>query len=268
MPLCPLGLARLTVSRLKVKGVPVSTAERRTRRTMSLRVMTRREKALVVDAVAVFALPFFAVTVLQRVTFDGLDFMRTEEVPRLVEVFLGHFPKEVGITDGGEDVVCLHAVVAVVGAKLKKLGQVFVPHVEVDGYGSLAHAELVDCNGGVVDELHPADNTSCYTLEATDVATGSTYFAKVKPHAAAHLADLCEVVVAAIDAFEAVGHGVDEATRELVVGLARIREGGRGHGDFEATQHVVKLLYPVHAVGGFGHGEVEGYAEVHFLYRL
>ena len=41
MPAWPLGFMRLTVSRLNAKGVPVSTAERSTSRTMSLTVMVR-----------------------------------------------------------------------------------------------------------------------------------------------------------------------------------------------------------------------------------
>ena len=41
MPAWPLGFMRLMASRLNAKGVPVSTAERSTSRTMSLTVTVR-----------------------------------------------------------------------------------------------------------------------------------------------------------------------------------------------------------------------------------
>ena len=43
IPRCALGLARFTVSRLNVKGVPVSTAERSISLTISLMPMLRLE---------------------------------------------------------------------------------------------------------------------------------------------------------------------------------------------------------------------------------
>ena len=43
IPRWPLGLARFTASRLKVKGVPVSTALLSTSRTISLTVTVRLE---------------------------------------------------------------------------------------------------------------------------------------------------------------------------------------------------------------------------------
>ena len=77
-------------------------------------------------------------------------------VPGAVQVLFGQAPEEVGIADGREDVVRLHAVVAVIGAQLQELGQVLVPGVEVHRRRALTHAELVHGHGRVIDELYPA----------------------------------------------------------------------------------------------------------------
>ena len=162
----------------------------------------------------------------------------------------------------------LHAVVAVVGAQLQEFGQVAVPGIEVDRDGALAHAELVDRDGGIVDDADPPDHAARDAGEASDRTAGRADLAEVHTHAAAGFRHLREVVDAAVDAGEAVGHRVDEAARELVVGLAGIREGRRRHRDLEARQHVVGALDPLHAVGLFPEGQVERDAQVHLLRAL
>ena len=137
--------------------------------------------------------------------------MRAEKVPRLVEVLLSHPPEEVRIAYGGEYVVRLHAVVAVVCAQLEEFGQVFVPHVEIHRHRSLAHSELVYGYGGVVDEPHPPYHSACHAFETSYVAACGTHLSEVHTHSAAELAHHCEVVYAAVYALKSVGHGVDEA---------------------------------------------------------
>ena len=54
-----------------------------------------------------------------------------------------------------------------------------------------------------------------------------------------------------------------------MVGLARVAHGGRGHGDLEAAQHVIKTPDPCKALGRrLVHGEVEGDAQKHLLRAL
>ena len=191
--------------------------------------------------------------------------MRAHEVPGLVEVFLRHAPEQVRIAHGREDVVRLHAVVAVVGAQLQELRQVAVPGVQVDRYGALAHAQLVHGYGGVVDDADPANHAAGHAGEAADGSAGGPDLAKVHAHAAAIFGYLGEVVDAAVDAREAVRHGVDEAAGELVVGLARVGQRGGGHGDLEAREHVVEALHPAQAIGFLVHGQVQGDTQVHLL---
>ena len=195
--------------------------------------------------------------------------MRVHEEPRRVEILLRELPEEVRIADGREDVVRLHAVVAVVRAQLQEFRQILVPGIEVNGAGPLAHAKLVDSHGRVVDEADPADDAARRALEATDGRARRADLAEVEPHAAAPLADLGKRVEAAVDALERVRHRVDEAARELVVGLPGIGERRRGHRDLLQAQHVVEAADPVHAhIWLLEHREVQRDAEVHLLRRL
>ena len=167
--------------------------------------------AQVVHTLLVAACPLFAVVVFQTIAAHRHHLVGAEHDPLLIEVFGRHAPKEVGIAHSREDVVRLHAVVAVIGAELEELGKVTVPHVEVDRDCPLAHAELVDRHGGVVDELHPADDTAGSPFEATDFSSCGTHLAEVHAHATTKLAHLGKVVDGAVDAVETIGHGVDEA---------------------------------------------------------
>ena len=68
-------------------------------------------------------------------------------------------------------------------------------------------------------------------LEAADGRACRADLAEVEAHAAAPLADLGKRVEAAVDALERVRHRVDEAARELVIGLPGIGERRRRHRD-------------------------------------
>ena len=221
------------------------------------------------DTGAVALLPLLTPEVLERVAHDHLDLVRVHEEPRRVEILLREFPEEVRVADGWEDVVRLHAVVAIVGAQLQELWQVLVPGIEVDGAGPLAHAELVDGHSRVIDEADPADDTARRALEAADGRACRADLAEVEAHAAAPLADLGKRVEAAVDAVERVRHRVDEAARELVIRLSRVGECRRRHRDLLQAQHVVEAAHPVHAHRRLlEHREVQCDAEVHLLRGL
>ena len=69
-------------------------------------------------AIPIAFLPFLTVIVFQVIPLSRHHLIGTEHIPVLVEVFFRHFPKQIGVTDGGKNVVCLHPVIAIVGAKL------------------------------------------------------------------------------------------------------------------------------------------------------
>ena len=85
--------------------------------------------ARVIDAVQIPLLPFRTPVILQCVALDREDLMRTHEMPRRVYVLLRQSPEEIRIAHGGKHIMCLHAVVAVVGAQLKEFRQIPVPCV-------------------------------------------------------------------------------------------------------------------------------------------
>ena len=85
--------------------------------------------ARVIDAVQIPLLPFCTPVILQCVALDREDLMRTHEMPRRVYVLLRQSPEEIRIAHGGKHIMCLHAVVAVVGAQLKEFRQIPVPCV-------------------------------------------------------------------------------------------------------------------------------------------
>ena len=159
----------------------------------------------------------------------------------------------------------LHAVVPVVGANLKKLRQILVPYVQIDRDRALPHAELIDRDRRVVCEANPADHAARRTLKAANRAALTAHFAEIETHAAAVFADLREVVDAAVDAREAVRHGVDEAARELVKRLSRVGERRRCHRDLERAEHVVKVPNPREAIRLFRHCQMQRDPEIHLL---
>ena len=195
--------------------------------------------------------------------------MRTHEVPVLVEALLGHAPKQVRIAHGRKDVVRLHAVVAVVRSQIQKLGQITVPGIQIHRHSALAHTQLIDRHGGVVDHADPANHAARNALEAADGPAGRAHLAQVHAHAATVLADLREVIDAAVDAHQAVRNRVDETAGELVVGLAGIAQRRRGHGHLKFAEHIVEPLDPGEALRRLlVHGEVQRDAEEHLLRAL
>ena len=106
--------------------------------------------ARVGHAFQVLARPFLAEAVLKRIPLHRQNLVRAHEVPVALYVVARLLPKVVGVADGGEHVVRLHAVVAVVRAQRQELGQVAMPRVQVHRHSTLPHAQLVDRHGRVV----------------------------------------------------------------------------------------------------------------------
>ena len=79
----------------------------------------------------------------------------------------------------------LHAFVAVVGAECEKFGQILMPNVEIDGDRSRAHAELVDGNGGVVDQTNPANDAAGNAFKSANRRADRAHFPEIHAHAAA-----------------------------------------------------------------------------------
>ena len=194
--------------------------------------------------------------------------MGAQQRPFGVDVLFGQLPEQVRIAHCREHVVGFHAVVPVVGAKLQKLRQVLVPGVQIYGHSALAHAQLVYRYGGVVHQADPPHHTSGRALKAAYAAARRAHLSEIHAHATAVFAYLCKVVDASVNAFQAVRHRIDEAAGELMIGLARIGQRGRGHRHMHPAEHIVKFLYPGHAVPLFTHGQMQCDAQKHLLRSL
>ena len=162
-----------------------------------------------------------------------------------------------------------HAVVAVVGAQRKKFRQIAVPDIEIHRHSALAHTQLIDGDSGVVGQSDPANDAAGCAFKTTDRRAHGADLAEIEPHTAAEFAHLGKIVDAAVDALEAVGHGVDEAARELVKRLARIGQRRRRHRHLEGREHVVEAAHPVQTLlPRFQHRQMQRDTEEHFLHAF
>ena len=100
-------------------------------------------------------------------------------MPRLVQVFFRPAPEKVGIAYGWEYVVSLHPAVSVVGPYLQEFGEIFVPGIQVDGHRPLPDPELIYGYGSVVDQLQPANHSSCHAFESPYAAPCRSHFPEV-----------------------------------------------------------------------------------------
>ena len=134
--------------------------------------------------------------------------------------------------------------------------------VEIRDYGAYIHGPKIQGEGGL-----PV-GTSGRALKAAYAAARRAHLSEIHAHATAVFAYLCKVVDASVNAFQAVRHRIDEAAGELMIGLARIGQRGRGHRHMHPAEHIVKFLYPGHAVPLFTHGQMQCDAQKHLLRSL
>ena len=192
--------------------------------------------------------------------------MGTHQIPVLVQALFCHFPEQIRIADSRENVVGLHPVISVIGAELKKLRQILMPHIQVHGRGALAHPQLVNGHSRIIDKLDPADHSPCRALKSAYAASRCPDLSKIQAHAATELAHLGKVVHTSVNTFQTVGHCVYKAAGQLVIWFSCIGKGWRGHGDLHQAQHIVKPAHPFHApVPVLLHGQMERNAQIHFL---
>ena len=175
-------------------------------------------------------------------------------MPRLVQVFRGHLPEQVGIADGREYIMGFHTVVTVVGTELEELRQVLVPHIQIHGHGALPHAQLVHRHRSVVHKAYPPYDTAGDPLEAPDIPSGSPDLSEIQAHPASELADLGKIVYTPVDPLQTVRDRIYETARQLVVRLARIGKSRGGHRHLELAEHIVEFPDPEHPAGLFRHG--------------
>ena len=143
-----------------------------------------------------------------------------------------------------------------------------MPYVEINGDGTLTHAQLVYGDGRIVCEFYPADNAACRALKPPDSRTRCAHLAEIQSHTAAEFRYLSEIAYRAVNAFKRIGDDVYKTGRKLVVGLARVGQGRRCNGYLQLAQHAVKTQYPAGSVGFFVHRQMHGDSHKHFLRRF
>jgi len=193
--------------------------------------------------------------------------VRAEHVPRAVGVFFQLLPEEIRDTNTREYIMCLHAVVAIIGTNLQELGHIPMPYVKVEGNRALAHAQLIHRNGGIIGELDPLEHSACYALKSTYIAPYGTHLTQVNTHATSVLRDLGKVVYRTIDTDKVIRHHINKTTRELTKGLTSIAHRGRCHSHLQLGENIVNLGRPLHSMP-LGHRKVHGNTHKHLLGTL
>ena len=153
MPRWPLGLARLTASRLKVKGVPVSTALLSTRRTMSLTVTVRfdnvaGEQTMKVETIGDTKGDQKQVTVVFSSTrhLTETSLLRQQSAAVIYESYRGfRVPKEALRMDGDK-----YYLYRVSGAQLRKVEVEIL--CQLDDYYVVWQGKSVDKDGKSVQQ--------------------------------------------------------------------------------------------------------------------
>lgn len=107
--------------------------------------------------------------------------MRVEQIPVLIQIFLCHPPEQIRIAHCREDIVRLHAIVAIIGSDLKEFRQIPMPAVKVNRDGPLTHAQLINRYRGIIDQPDPAQHTARGALKSPDITAGSADLAKYSP---------------------------------------------------------------------------------------
>ena len=169
-------------------------------------------QSAVLQALLVAARPLIAPIVFEGIPLDRKHLVRAEHVPRAIGVFFQLLPKEIRNTNTGEYIMCLHAVIPIIGTNLKELGHISMPYIKVEGNRALTHAQLIHCNGGIIGELDPLEHSACHTLKATYIAPYGTHFTKVNTHATSVLRDLGKVVYRTIDTDKVIRHHINKTT--------------------------------------------------------
>ncbi len=107
--------------------------------------------------------------------------------------------------------MCLHTVIAVIGPQRQKFGKIFMPYVQINGYGPLSHAELIYCHCRVIGQLNPSYYASGRSFETADRTAGCPHLAEIETHTATEFADFGKAVYTAVNPVKAVRHRIDEA---------------------------------------------------------
>ena len=83
----------------------------------------------VLHTVKVALFPFLTIEILQVIALDFMNFMRTHQIPGRIQILFCHLPEQVRITDSRKHIMCLHAVIPVIGSQIQKLRKILVPGI-------------------------------------------------------------------------------------------------------------------------------------------
>ena len=97
-----------------------------------------------------------------------------------------------------ENVIGLHALVAVFGSQFQKILNIQMPHIQRHGYGALAFALLVDGHCGIIQNTNPRDNTAGGILYPLDAGAFGTDAGNVHPYPAAEFGNRRHLILSLI----------------------------------------------------------------------
>ena len=179
-------------------------------------------------------------------------------MPVLVRFSSAIFQNKSGKTHGRENVVGLHTVIPVISTKLKKLRQILVPGVQINRGSALripswSTATAVSFTSLIQRITPPAAPSNPRILLPVALT-----FPEIQAHAPAKFTDLCKVVHASVNSFQAIRHSVNKTAGKLMVRFPGIGQGWGGHGNLHTAEHIIKPAHPLHpAILTFLHGQVQ-----------
>ena len=211
--------------------------------------------------------PFVSVVIFQIISFFHRDFVWVEHIPSSVYIVTNHLPEQIRVANRWEHIVCLHSVITIVCSKLQKFQYILVPYIQVYSYRTLAHSQLIHCNSSIICKFNPSDNSTCNTLETTNVGSICTNFSEIQSHSTTMLRNLCEIIYRTINSFQSIRNSVYETAWQLIEWFSGVTHRRSCHSHFQCGQIIVNLLCPMNSILFFK-CQMHRNSHEHFLCRF
>jgi hypothetical protein len=127
-------------------------------------------------------------------------------------------------TEIAGNIKCLGSDISCFCLEFEKVIDITMPDIEGYRDSTETSTELIHCYGCIIDNLNPWIDTTCCSLDPTDLSSTRTDMSKINSHSSSVLGDLCDIFDSMIDRPKIICDIELETTRELVPVRTRIDE--------------------------------------------